>query len=217
MLVPGYLAGDGSLATMTHWLRRAGHRTSRAGIRSNVDCSEASTERLLERLERFAERHGRRVAVIGQSRGGNQARVLAVRRPDLVSGVIVLGSPTVDPLAVNPLVRLNLAVVGALGSVGAPGLLAPGCLDGDCCRDFRAETSGEFPRGVGFVAIYSRSDGIVDWRACLDPAAEHVEVRSTHCGMSVNVEVYRAVADELARLRERESTPGRGRAGARVA
>ena len=47
------------------------------------------------------------------------------------------------------------------------------------------------------MAVYSRSDGIVDWRSCLDPAAEHVEVRSSHCGMSVNAAVYEVVRRAL--------------------
>jgi hypothetical protein len=46
------------------------------------------------------------------------------------------------------------------------------------------------PRGIEFVSVYSKQDGIVDWRACLDPQAEHVDVRSTHCGMGVNAAVY---------------------------
>ena len=40
-------------------------------------------------------------------------------------------------------------------------------------------------------SVYSRSDGIVDWRACLDPAAEHVEIRASHCGMAVSRAAYR--------------------------
>src|SRR3954471_16849279 len=46
LLIPGFLAGDDSLGIMTQWLRRTGHRTKSAGIRSNVDCSSASVERL---------------------------------------------------------------------------------------------------------------------------------------------------------------------------
>ena len=42
------------------------------------------------------------------------------------------------------------------------------------------------PPGVGFVSVYSRSDGVVDWHACLDPSAdEHVEITASHCGMAV--------------------------------
>ena len=55
-----------------------------------------------------------------------------------------------------------------------------------------------FPSGIRYVSIYSRSDGIVDWRSCLDPAAEHVEVDASHIGMAVSVPVYRAVAAALA-------------------
>src|SRR3954466_13673935 len=46
MLIPGFLAGDDSLGLMTTWLRRTGHWTKSAGIRSNVDCSSAIVERL---------------------------------------------------------------------------------------------------------------------------------------------------------------------------
>ena len=39
LLIPGFLAGDGSLSTMTNWLRAAGWWTKSAGIRANVNCS----------------------------------------------------------------------------------------------------------------------------------------------------------------------------------
>jgi len=45
--------------------------------------------------------------------------------------------------------------------------------------------------------VYSRSDGIVSWEACLDPFAEHVEVQSSHGGMSVHPGVYRVLAGIL--------------------
>jgi triacylglycerol lipase len=92
LLIPGFLAGDASLATMTGWLRRRGHRTRRAGIRFNVDCSTRALEALEARLEDLVRAQRAPVAVIGQSRGGTLARALAVRRPDLVGTVIALGS-----------------------------------------------------------------------------------------------------------------------------
>ena len=90
MLIPGFLAGDGSLATMTHWLRQNGYHTRRAGIRANVDCSEEACARLEARLEGFAEYTGQKVSIVGQSRGGVFARALAVKRPDLVEGIVTL-------------------------------------------------------------------------------------------------------------------------------
>src|SRR2546423_15165482 len=80
-LIPAFLAGDDSLGIMTKWLRRTGHYTRKAGIRSNVNCSEAAVERIEERLETMAETRGQKVAIVGQSRGGNFAKGLAGRRP----------------------------------------------------------------------------------------------------------------------------------------
>src|ERR687897_1825376 len=88
LLIPGFLAGDGSLGVMTRWLRAAGWRTKRAGIRVNVSCSEIACTRLEQRLETLAATTGKRVVIIGQSRGGVFAKALAARRPDLVSGVV---------------------------------------------------------------------------------------------------------------------------------
>ncbi len=199
LLIPGFLAGDGSLGTMTTWLRRAGYRTKRAGMRANVGCSEAACARIEERLESMADRSGARVAIVGQSRGGVFAKAIAARRPDLVSGVVTLGSPLTNMLAVHPLVLAHIGVVGALGSLAIPGLLSHRCLRGACCERFRKAFEGPFPDDVGFLSIYSRVDGIVDWRACLDPEAdEHVQVHSSHCGMSVNATAFAATARALA-------------------
>jgi pimeloyl-ACP methyl ester carboxylesterase len=193
LLVPGYMAGDGSFAVMARWLRRIGYRPRRAGIVLNADCATATLDRLEARLTEL----GAPVAIIGQSRGGSLARLLATRRPDVVTGIVTLGSPALDELAVHPLVRLNLRIVSSLGRLGVPGLLSASCLDGDCCAATRELSASAFPTSVGWTAIYSRSDGIVDWRACLAPDAELVEVDASHLGMGVNAASYRAIAAAL--------------------
>ena len=54
LLVPGFLAGDGSLGLMTRWLRRTGHHTRKAGMRANVDAflalplSEGTKKKIVE-------------------------------------------------------------------------------------------------------------------------------------------------------------------------
>jgi triacylglycerol lipase len=205
LLIPGFLAGDDSLGLMTRWLRRTGHHTRKAGIRSNIDCSQAVAMRLEERVEVLAECREQKVALIGQSRGGNLAKVVASRRPDLVSGIVTLGSPQLNPLAIHPLVALQVVAVGALGTLGAPGLLKHSCRKGRCCEHFWDDLHGDFPASVGYVSIYSRSDGVVDWHACLDPAADCIEVHASHCGMSVNVAAYRLIADALEGFRRAPS------------
>jgi triacylglycerol lipase len=197
LLIPGFLTGDGSLGMMGSWLKRSGHRTCRAGIRLNVDCAEAAVTRLEQCLQRFCEKQGEPAYVVGQSRGGTFARVLAVRRPDLVRGIVTLGSPHLAPLAVHPIVWLQGVALATLGTLGVPGVAKHSCVAGACCSEFARDLAAEFPGRTRFVSVYSRSDGIVDWRACLDPAALHVEVDSTHCGMSMHGEVFDIVAGAL--------------------
>src|SRR4051794_23906323 len=205
LLIPGFLAGDGSLGTMSQWLRAADWRTTRAGIRWNVDCSEVACTRLEERLESLAEDTGRRVVIVGQSRGGVFAKALGAQRPDLVAGVVTLGAPVVSQLAVHPIVLAQVGVVAALGSGAMPGCFSWRCLRGECCSRFREALAGDFPPEVGYVALYTRSDGIVDWRSCVDPAADAcVEVRASHCGMSLNAEAYRAIANALGTFAARD-------------
>ena len=126
-------------------------------------------------------------------RSGKGARA---RRPDLIDGIVTLGSPQIDPLAVHPLVRLQVEAVSRLGSLGAPGLFKRSCLEGECCADFWEQLAAPCPDGVGFVSIYSRSDGIVDWRACLDRAPLTCRV-SAAMRMAVNPAAWRAVAEAL--------------------
>jgi pimeloyl-ACP methyl ester carboxylesterase len=126
--------------------------------------------------------------LVGQSRGGALARVLAVRNPAIVSGVVMLGSPVHDPLAVAPSVLQTVRLLARLGDLGLPGIFSTSCRDGPCCAAFREDLEAPLPAGLRATAVHSRSDGIVDWRACLDPHAD-----SSHCGMSVHPAVYRAL------------------------
>jgi pimeloyl-ACP methyl ester carboxylesterase len=207
LLIPGFLAGDESLALMTRWLRKTGHHTRKAGMRSNVNCSEATYERLVERLECLADTRGERVAIIGQSRGGNFAKVLAVRHPDLVSGIVTLGSPQLDPFDIHPFVRAQVYAVGTLGFLGVPGLFSHRCRWGHCCESFWEDLQKPLREDVGYLSVYSKSDGVVNWRSCLDPSAEQLEIAASHVGMAVSPRAWRAVQHALAGFRERDRGP----------
>ncbi len=193
LLIPGFMAGDSSLSVLRHWLRRRGHRVSMSGMRVNVGCAERIVSRLQEQLREFAADCDAPIVLIGQSRGGTLARALAVREPENVSGLVMLGSPVCDGLAVSPSVLRTVRWVARLGDMGLPGVFSTSCKDGDCCVVFREDMAAPLAPGLEAVAVHSRSDAIVDWRACLDPHAEPVEVDSSHCGMSVHPEVYRVL------------------------
>jgi triacylglycerol lipase len=197
LMIPGYLAGDRSLALLAGWLRRAGWSVAGSGMRANVNCATAALGLLEERAGRLADAHGERIALVGHSHGGTLARSLGQRRPDLVCGVVTLGTGLVDPLAIHRLARAHVRLLGALGSLGAPGLLRGDCITGRCCEEVRRAATRPFPDGVGLVSVYSRRDGLVDWSACLDPAADHVEIDASHIGMAFNAAAYRAVGEAL--------------------
>ena len=60
------------------------------------------------------------------------------------------------------------------------------------------------------MALYSRSDGVVDWRSCLAEDAELIEVDASHCGMSLNPQAYRAVAGALSQFGDGVTLPRSG-------
>jgi pimeloyl-ACP methyl ester carboxylesterase len=198
MLIPGFMAGDSSLTVMRSWLRRGGHEVLMSGMRINAGCAERIVSRMQEQLVAFAEIHGQPVVLIGQSRGGTLARSLAVREPHSVAGLVMLGSPVVDPFAVSPRVLRTVKLMAKLGDLGLSGVFSSDCADGGCCEAFWRDMAAPLAEHIDAIAVFSRSDGIVDWRSCLDPCARHVEVRSSHCGMSVHPAVY-GVLDELFR------------------
>jgi pimeloyl-ACP methyl ester carboxylesterase len=198
LLIPGFMAGDASLTMMRHWLRRRGHRVARCGIVVNVDCAERILMRLEAQLRSLSADEGRPVALIGQSRGGALARALAVRNPAIISSLVMLGSPVRDSLAVSAPVMRTVQWVARLGDLGLPGVFSSTCRDGECCERFRGQLEAPLSEGIEAVAVHSRSDGIVDWRACLDPYAEQIEIDSSHCGMSVHPAVYRVLERVLA-------------------
>jgi triacylglycerol lipase len=197
LLIPGFLANDGSLSRMAAWLRSGGFRTYRSGIVLNTACMESLVAGLERRLVSVVERTGRRAIVVGQSRGGTLGRVLAVRRPELVEALVTLGSPTRDPLAVHRGTWVGIGAVGLLGTLGVPGCFSISCRTGDCCARAQADLRGPFPSGVRYISVYSKTDEIVKWEACLDAAAEPVEVNTTHIGMGFDAGVWRTLGPTL--------------------
>lgn len=197
ILVPGFMAGDATLRAMSRSLRRRGFRTYRAHIRANVGCTRAAAEELESRIESIAIKRGSRVRVVGHSLGGMLARGLAVRRPDLISGIVTMGSPMLAPGAHHLLLATSVDVLVRLSRAGVPGLMAEDCVAGDCARQSFHESREPLPADVSFTAVYSQRDGIVDWRACIDPEAHRVEVTGSHIGMALDPRVIDVVTDAL--------------------
>lgn len=225
LLVPGLMAGDETLRLMAAWLKRLGYQPQRAGMRSNVRCSEESASRLEARLERAVQAAGRRGLIVGHSRGGMLGRVLAVRRPDLVAGIVTLGTPHDASLEdLHPVLQRQIDVLRALGdarlgvlstrcTIGAPGHATPAFEGEGCCERFWSDMRAALPEEVRGASIFSETDGVVDWQACRSDGFLPIEVASSHCGMAMHPGVFIKVAGELAgavrgdRARRRKDGP----------
>ncbi len=197
MLIPGFLAGDPSLAPMARWLKLGEWKMTRSGINWNVGCTQATVEAIEGRLRSVVEETGRRALLVGQSRGGAMGKVIAVRNPDLVETLVTLGSPLNDHFNVHPRVWFGIGIIGGLGELGFPGFLSRDCATGDCCRETRIAYSRPFPKDVRFISFYSREDNIVRYQACLHSAAEQIEIESSHLGMGFDSEVWVRMSEEL--------------------
>jgi triacylglycerol lipase len=189
LLVPGFMSGDSSLATLRDWLLLLGYRVEQPGLTFNIRYSEAVLDTLSRRLADLHAGLGRPVTIVGHSRGGLLGKVLAHRRPRMVDHVVGLGSPFADPWDVHP---FTMAVVRMAQAVNLVCYGRPASVEIPFLRDLDA------PASVPLTSIYSRSDGIVHWRACLRPDATCLEVDGSHVGLGVNPDVYSILARVLA-------------------
>ena len=194
MLIPGFMAGDVTLVPLANFLRYLGHRPVMSGIWSNSSCPRDQLELLARRVELVSERHGGRVTIIGHSLGGVYARELAHRHPQHIERIITLGSPIHMPRQ-----HVGRAVAAVANGVALVRGRQKGCLSESCSCGF--SITDKAPLGIPYTSVYSRTDGIVHWEGCIDhtasPLVENVEVMGSHCGLCVNAQVYRIIADRL--------------------
>jgi triacylglycerol lipase len=199
MLMPGLGGGDQTLLVLGAWLRRLGYRPRVCGFVANVSCSEVAMERVERQLEQIHQRDGRRVALIGHSRGGLYTRALACRRPELVSHAIALGAGLRQMLAISyPTLVFVDRVRRQLLSTGRA--RSPRCMTADCDCAFTRDMIRPFPQErVRLTSIYSKGDGVVRWQAAVVPYGECIEVTGSHVGLIFNRKTYRAIATALAK------------------
>jgi pimeloyl-ACP methyl ester carboxylesterase len=197
LVIPGFASGDVQVGLLRDWLREGGWDARPSGITDGRRCSSRDLVLAQQRLNELAAETGQAVTLVGHSRGGMFAKVLAVRNPGTVRALVTLGSPLTDPFGVHVAVRLLTGGMAVATRLGLRDWVR-NCPFGDCCREVHEDLLRQTPPGVPFTSIASRSDGIVEWRATQDPGARCVEVDSSHGGMIVNADVWAAIGGALA-------------------
>jgi pimeloyl-ACP methyl ester carboxylesterase len=185
LALPGFLASDLSMAPMRRYLKELGYDAYAWEMGRNVGGIMQMRSALRDRLAGIHAATGRKVSIVGWSLGGVYARDLALQVPDMVRSVVTLGSPFANDVRATNATRLYEALSGE--TVGEN-------------SEIREAIAGDLP--VPATSIYSRSDGIVNWRTCLlqpSDTAENIEVHlASHVGLGVNAAALWAVADRLA-------------------
>ena len=211
VIIPGLLGMDLILSELYGWLARVGYRAYFSGMGLAAECPNVLARNLAATIDRAYLETGQRVHLVGHSLGGIFARSAAVRMPDRVASVTTLGSPF-RGLVAHPLVlKLGDLVRRRIRSQypNPP----QGCATSRCSCAFARSLRRKWPRSVAQTAIYTRADGIVDWRYCRtgDPKVD-VEVGGTHLGLIFNSTTYVHIAERLATCAQRTVNRRRGRA-----
>jgi triacylglycerol lipase len=202
VVVPGFLGTDNYLTQMRLWLDRIGYRAYFSGIGLNADCPNILIQRRLnENIERALLETERKIHLIGHSLGGVIARSVANQRPDDVASVITLAAPFCGPVAHHAVLRAAEYVRQQILAEHGRAVL-PTCYTARCTCNFIDSLRRKTPGSVLETAIYTRNDGVLDWRSCVTGNPDNdYEVPGTHIGLAFNSSVYTIIANRLAQAR----------------
>lgn len=193
MVLPGFLASDISTKPIRKFLDVKGYQTYGWGLGRNlgkqiVGGQDVICDSLLSRVIELSVRHNKKVSLVGWSLGGILARELARLLPDYVRQVVTLGSPFNGPSG-------SVSMVAKLFST----------INGDIVKNNAQLMQNMLtPPPVPSSAIYSRTDGVAHWQACINrevelfDEAENIEVRGSHSGLGHNPQVMWIIANRLA-------------------
>jgi len=199
VLIPGFLANDIYLMEMYAWLKRIGYRPFYSGIGINADCPNLLIgRRLNETIDEAHRETAGKLHLIGHSLGGIIARSVAASRPSEIASVTTLGAPF-RGTAMHPRVMQLVDLVRRQILDKHEKKVLPECYTARCTCSFLDHLRKQMPAGVAQTAIYTQTDGLVDWQYCMTGnVANDFEVGGTHIGLVFNPTVYCVIAHRLA-------------------
>jgi predicted esterase YcpF (UPF0227 family) len=192
IVIPGLGGSDGSTQYIRNFIDGLGYRSHTWGLGRNLGPRHGQHKLLKDLTNRVAEiseaSNGAQISLIGWSLGGIYGREIAKVCPDLIRQVITLGSPfkSVDN-------GTNAARVYEILSKDKT------YKNPDIVR----QVSQRPP--VPFTSLYSKTDGIVNWRSSIEDEtslSENIEVPgASHMGIGHNPIAMYIIADRLKQTR----------------
>lgn len=184
MVLPGFMMTDSTTSLLRHYLSSIGYDVYPWELGRNRRPMMEILPLLVQKVANLKSSAGQKVRLVGWSRGGILSREIARDRPDLVEKVITLGSPVKGGTGASSIGNWVRRETG----------LSPEQMTSLMSQRNRS------PITVPVRAVYSKSDGVVSWKACIDEQTadiEHIEVGCSHSGMGASVEVFRLLPDLL--------------------
>jgi dienelactone hydrolase len=188
LVVPGFATDDSWTKRLRRFLTDLDYRVEGWSLGRNNGQVPKLIPAVIDRAEQLAEERRASIRLVGWSLGGYLVRETARERPELVERVMTLGTPIVGGPSYTASAPLYVKKGYDLGEIAA------GVLERE-----------KSPITVPVYAVYSRSDGVVQWQSCIDtfrnPCVEHHEIDASHLGMVNSPKVFRLVAELLAERR----------------
>lgn len=192
-VIPGFMASDISTKPMRTFLKAKGYKPQGWGLGRNlgthiVGGENVLSDALLDQVIKLNVKHNQKVSLVGWSLGGILAREIARVVPDCVRQVISLGSPFNGPKGSAPVASKFFEMIN--GDIGS--------------REPKALQRMLLPPPVPSSAVFSRTDGIAHWEACMDSVmcekgqTENIEVKGSHMGLGHNPQALWVIANRLA-------------------
>ena len=204
ILIPGFLGTDVYVSHLQSWLERIGYQAYLSGIGLNAECPNLLIRyRLTATIEKALAKTGRKIHLIGHSLGGIIARSVAAQRPQDIASVITLAAPLRGTVMHPSVLRAANVVRSQILRQHGAGVL-PECYTPRCTCSFLSSLRGTTPASILQTAIYTKDDGVVDWRYCKTGNPDmDFEVPGTHVGLVFNPSVYTLIAERLAEAQAR--------------
>lgn len=186
LLIPPYLGDDYSTSFVRKYLKSLGFTTYKWELGFNMVKSHY-IPRLEEKLADIYQQHQEKVSIVGWSGGGIFAKIMANRHPNQVEQILTIGSP------IWGVMDMKTPLYGLLEFFRGKSLKE---------RNERFLAELEPIPTVPVTCIYTKTDGLVPWKHCMEAATyrkniKNIEVFGSHTGMGANASVLLVTANML--------------------